>query len=576
MAGGNGYTARHQEPPMSTRLLFPFTAVVAALGALALGGCGERQPSAAASPPDGATATLDGVPWFDGLGAHRRAVTTADALAQRYIDQGFAFLFAFNHDEARRAFSAAAKRDPDCAMAHWGVAMSYGPHINATAVSAADAAAARAAIDRALAATGANALERALIAALDRRHADPQPQDRAPLDRAYAEAMRAVWRAHPDDPEVGTFFAEALMDLRPWDLWSASGEPRPETPEVLAVLEHVLERHPGQPLANHLYIHAVEASPDPGRADAAADRLRTLQPGMGHNLHMPSHIDVRRGRWQAAIAANERALAADRAYRARSPQQGMFRFYMAHNNHMLAFAAMMSGRCGRAVSVMRELVAEMPADFQRDNALYADGFIAGPIEALVRCGRWHEVLAEPEPAAHFPLSRVIRHAARGVALAALGRVGEAEGEQRAFAAAQAEIPEAGAMGNNPSRAIAAIAERMLAGEIHLAAGRIDEGATALRAGIALEDALRYDEPPGWLVPLRHPLGAALLKHGRAAEAEQVYRDDLARWPENGWSLFGLASCLRAQGRDATAIEAHFKAAWVGADTAITSSCLCLP
>lgn len=569
---------------MARRLFFPLVAGIAAFGIFALG-CNERPASSttSASPDAKPVATgviepVDGVPLFDGFGSHRREIATSDPVARRYLDQGFAFLFAFNHDESRRAFAVAAKRDPDCAMAHWGVAMSYGPHINLTAVSPEEAKAARAAIDRAKAATRATPVERALIAALDQRHADPQPADRRPLDVAYAEALRTVYRTYPDDPEVGCFFAESLMNLRPWDLWSASGEPRPEAPEVLAVIEAVLAACPQHPLANHLYIHAVEASPNPGLADAAADRLRTLQPGMSHNLHMPSHIDVLRGRWLEAITANERAIAADRAYRARSPDQGIFRFYMAHNNHMLAFAAMMSGRCNRAVTVMREMVAEMPADFAQATALYSDGFIAGPIEALVRCGRWHDVLAEPEPPAHFPLTRAIRHAARGVAYAALGKISEAQQEQQAFLATQPLIPAEGMMANNSNVAIAAIAERMLAGEIAIAAGRIEEGVAALRAGIALEDALRYDEPPGWLIPLRHPLGAALLKHGRAAEAEQVYREDLKKWPENGWSLFGLARALKAQNRDAEAapIFTRWEALWAGAEVKITSSCLCLP
>lgn len=566
---------------MAKRLFYPLAAAVAACGIFTLG-CSERPVSATPSATTAAVAEalqpVDGVPLFDGFGSHRRAIATSDPVARHYLDQGMAFLFGFNHDESRRAFAVAAKRDPECAMAHWGVAMSYGPHINNTAVTPDEAKAARAAIERAKAATRATPVERALIAALDTRHADPQPADRKPLDAAYAEAMRTVYRQYPDDPEVACFFAESLMNLRPWDLWNASGEARPETPEVLAVLEAVLAKFPQQPLANHLYIHAVEASPNPGLADAAAERLRTLQPGMSHNLHMPSHIDVLRGRWLEAITANERAIAADRAYRARSPEQGIFRFYMAHNNHMLAFAAMMSGRCNRAVTEMRALVAEMPAEFAQAMALYADGFIAGPIEALVRCGRWHDVLAEPEPAAHFPLSRALRHAARGIAYAALGKISEAQHEQQLFLAAQQRIPPEGMMANNSNVAIAAIAERMLAGEVAIAAGRIDEGIAALRAGIALEDALRYDEPPGWLLPLRHPLGAALLKHGRAVEAEQVYRDDLKKWPENGWSLFGLARALTAQGRAAEAapIHARWQKLWAGADVTITSSCLCLP
>jgi len=571
---------------MDKPLLHPVAAMFALIGAIALGGCtgdtrSKATPVAPATPAAPATSApaeavaVTAVPFFPGLGDHRRIVTTKVPLAQRYIDQGFAFICAFNHDESRRSFAAAATLDPNCAMAHWGVAMSYGPHINATEVSPEDAKAARAACDRALAASGVSAVERALITALDKRHALSQSDDRKALNQAYADAMRQVWRQYPDDPDIGALFAEAMMDLRPWDLWTTSGEPYPGTLEILTVLEDAMAKYPRQPLANHLYIHAVEASPDPGRADAAADRLRQLQPGMGHNVHMPSHIDVRRGRWHEAILANERAMAVDTAYRARSPEQGIFRFYMAHNNHMLAYAAMMSGRCNRAVGVMREMVAAMPAEFARTNALYADGFIAGPLEALMRVGRWQEILDEPEPAAHFPLARAIRHEARGVAYAALGKISEAEAEQRAFITAQALIPAEGKLGNNYNTAVAAVAERVLAGEILIAAGRMDDAVTALRAGIALEDGLHYNEPPGWLIPVRHTLGAALLKMGRADEAEQVYRDDLQRWPENGWSLFGLATSLKAQGKDTAAVDARFRKVWQGADVTITSSCLCL-
>ncbi|MBA3847314.1 MAG: hypothetical protein H0X45_11825, partial [Planctomycetes bacterium] len=418
---------------------------------------------------------------------------------------------------------------------------------------------------------------RELIAALERRHAPARPDAQAP-ERAYALAMQDLWRRHPDDADIAALTAAALMLRRPADLWRRDGRPQPETAEAIAILDAALAIAPDHPFANHLYIHAYEAAPDPSPADAAAERMRGLQSDMSHSLHMPSHIDVRRGRWDQAIIANDKAIALDRAYRARTSEIGAFRFYMAHNNQMLAFAAMMSGRCQRAISELRTLVADLPERFRDDHALYVDGYIAGPIEALVRAGEWRAVLAEPEPKARFPLARAIRLAARGIAHAALGDVAAARREQTAFRAAQALIPADGEVGANSARAIAAVAERMLAGEILIADGRIDAGADLLRHGIALEDALRYDEPPGWLVPLRHGLGAALMKHGRAAQAEAVYRADLARWPDNGWSLYGLAASLRAQGQEheAAEVDARFARVWQDADIQITSSCLCVP
>ncbi len=249
------------------------------------------------APPAPATDTTT-VPLFDGLGAHTRTVSTRSPQAQRYFDQGMAFLYAFNHDEAIRSFARAARLDPDCAMAHWGVALANGPHINNTVVPPERAAAAWASLGRARNASASTSpVERALIEALATRYAEPQPEDRSALDRAYAEAMRRVWQAHPGDADVGALFAEALADLRPWDLWTPAGQAQPGTEELIATLDAVIALDADHPLANHLYIHAVEASPEPGRADAAADRLRFLQPGLGHMVHMPSHIDVRRGRW---------------------------------------------------------------------------------------------------------------------------------------------------------------------------------------------------------------------------------------------------------------------------------------
>ena len=431
------------------------------------------------------------------------------------------------------------------------------------------------------AAAHASAVERALIVALSHRYANPQPDDRGPLDRAYADAMREVWRRHPDDPEAGVFFAEAMMDLRPWDQWTPEGQPQPGTDEILAALDAVLKLNVNHPFANHLYIHAVEASPHPERADAAADRLRNLQPGLAHNVHMPSHIDIRRGRWQAAIDTNLKAVDADRRYRAiMGPAHGFFLIYIAHNEHMLAYAAMMTGQSELAITHIRAAVAGLPEDFLKEYATMAEAFVAVPYEVLVRFGRWDDVLAEagdyPE---YMPFTRAFRHAARGIAFAAKGEIAAARAEQAAYLEAARLVPaDEIAAGNNTCQAVLSVATPMLAGEILFRAGQVDEGLAGLRAAVKAEDSLRYDEPPGWLLPVRHSLGAALMQAHRYAEAEQVYRDDLARLPENGWALFGLAESLQLQGKSAEAatVRARFRAIWAKADLQIKSSCLCQP
>ena len=518
------------------------------------------------------------VPLFDGLGSYSRTVSTASPEAQRYFDQGLAFMYAFNHDEAIRAFTRAAELDPDCAMAHWGVAIANGPHINNTAVPPERAAAAWAALGRARAASaGASAVERALIEALASRYADPQPADRAPLERAYAEAMRGVWQTFPDDPDVGALFAESLADLRPWDLWTPEGQPQPGTEELIVTLDRVIALQPAHPLANHLYIHAVEASPEPGRADAAADRLRELQPGLGHMVHMPSHIDVRRGRWQQAIEANARAIEADRRYAARAPEQQFYRLYMAHNHHMLAYAAMMNGQSRLALQTMREMVADIPADFFRANP-WADGMMAMPLEVMMRFGQWQAILAEPEFPEYAPFSRALRHYARAVALAATDDMDGARREQAAFQAARGAVPDTTTFGNNTAAALLDVAERLMGGELLYRSGQVEAGLAMLADAVTHEDRLRYDEPPGWIQPVRHPYGAALLQTGRTAAAEAVFREDQRRQPGNGWGLYGLMRALELQGRqeEADAVELEFDRVWAKADIRIKSPCLCLP
>jgi tetratricopeptide (TPR) repeat protein len=521
------------------------------------------------------------IPLIDTLGSHSYRVTTTSPDAQRYFDQGLRFLFGFNHGAAIRSFQEAARLDPACAMAHWGIALASGPHINFPLVPppAAELAWAELTLARQHAAH-ATPVEQALIAALGHRYANPQPADRAPLDLAYAEAMREVWRQFPQDADVGTLFAEAMMNLRPWDQWTREGQPQPGTEEVLATLDAVLKLNPDHPFANHLYIHAVEASHQPERALAASDRLLTLQPGLAHNVHMPSHIYIRTGDWHKAVESNRLAVAADAAYRKIvGPAKGFLPVYVAHNDHMLAYAAMMTGQGELALKHTRALVAQLPPEFMAEYGLMAEAWLAMPLEVLVRFGRWDDVLAEPMTPASNVFTYAFQHAARGIAYAAKGDLAAARRSQALYVeAAKLVPPDQIAAGNNTCQAVLAIVTPMLEAEILMREKRIDEAVVQFRAAIAFEDELRYDEPPGWMIPVRHAFGAMLMSAGRYADAETVYRDDLKRLPDNGWSLFGLSESLMQQGKmkEVADLRTRFNEIWSKADLTITSSCLCQP
>ena len=544
----------------------------AALASACAAGISSGIPTSAARQ-----APLPDAVALDGLGAHSRPVTGASPEAQRWFDQGLKVVYAFNHDEAIRAFSRAAAISPQCAMAFWGIAYANGPHINNPQVDPEHAAAAFGALQQAqAAAASASAVEQGLIAALARRYANPQPADRAPLDAAYAEAMRALQARFPRDPDVAALSAEAQMDVHPWDYWKADGTPQPWTPEILRTIEAGLALDSRHPMLNHLYIHAVEASPDPARATASADALLHLQPGLGHMVHMPSHIYVRTGRWADAIASNQRAIAADAAYRKKVPRQGFYSIYMAHNQHMLAYSAMMAGRSALALQAANDLVAGIPADFRAAMAPAVDLYYAMPLEVLMRFGRWEEILAAADFAPDLPGARALRHAARAVAHSARGELAQAKEEQRLFAQARSKVTPGATYGNNPVPAVLDVAERMIEGEVLFREGDAGGGLAALRKAVMLEDALRYDEPPEWINPVRHALGAALTQAGRFGEAEEVFREDLRRVPGNGWSLYGLARALELQKNEAEALRfrEEFHGVWKEADVQIKSACFC--
>lgn len=516
---------------------------------------------------------------FEGFGGYERTISTESAEAQAWFDQGMQLLYGFNHDEAIRSFNLAAKADPGAAMPWWGVAYANGININDPAMTAQRSEAARYAADMALARMGASSpVEQALIRAVSARYEWPAPEDRSHLDQAYAAEMQSVYERFPEDPDVGALYAESLMNLQPWDLWTKAGEPKGRAEEIVAVLEGVMGRYPDHPGANHFYIHAVEASSDPGRAVAAADRLRSLVPGSGHLVHMPSHIYIRVGRYGDAALSNEQAIAADRAYFEVAPPPGFYSMYYGHNLHFLAFASMMGGNSGKSIEAARALEAEMPEGALREFAMVIDGIMPTTLHAMVRFGKWDDVLAEPEYAEFRLVSNAVRRYARAIAYAAKGMTDEARSEMALFEEAVAEIPADWKIMNNLVSDVVPIARLMMEGETLWREGDRAGAYAKLREAVVLEDQLVYDEPPAWMTPVRHSLGALLVAGGEFAEAEAVYRADLAKNPNNGWALTGLQQALFGQGKaqDAMAMNAQIASAFAGADVKPGSSCYCEP
>jgi tetratricopeptide (TPR) repeat protein len=521
----------------------------------------------------------DGARLYPGLGSYQRPVSTNSREAQQWFNQAIQLLYGFNHDEAIRSFHRAADADPDCAMAWWGISYAHGLHINNPEMSEQQSQKAfEAAQEAQKRIAHASPVEEALIRAVARRYEWPAPEDRRHLDEAYAAAMEQAWREHPDDPDVGALFAESLMNLQPWDLWTHEGEPKGRTEEIVAALERVLELDENHPGANHFYIHAVEASPTPERALAAADRLAGLVPGSGHLVHMPSHIYVRTGRYAQAADSNEQAIEVDKAYFAVAPPPGFYTLYYVHNLHFLAYAAMMEGRYDTAMRAARQLESEVPEEFVREYVTLADGLMPTTLHVMVRFGKWEDILREPAPPDFRLLSQAMRHYARGVALAALGRTEEGRAELAAFDKVAEQVTEDWLVMQNKAVDVLPIARHMLEGELLYREGDHDQAFDLLRKAVAMEESLIYDEPPGWMQPVRHALGALLMAADRADEAEKVYRADLERHPNNGWSILGLDQALRAQARsdDADALEPQLAAAFERADVQPTSSCYCEP
>ena len=497
------------------------------------------ESTAEPSPPK---SNSDTVPLYTNLGSHQKRISTKVEATQQYFDQGLRLVYGFNHAEAIRSFTRAAELDPTCAMCYWGIALAYGPNVNAPMDSASGVAAYAAAQKALTLKSHATAAERAYIEAVAQRYAEVPPTDRARLDTLYSRAMGRVAKTNPNDLDAATLYAESLMDLRPWNYWRPNGTPYPGTNEIVRQLKKVISRNPNHPGACHYYIHAVEAV-NPQAAVPCAERLARLMPGEGHMVHMPAHIYIRVGRWNDAVEANQHAIHTDEEFIEGQHPMGVYPLaYYPHNIHFLAFASTMAGRSAQAIEASNTLTSKVNLDVARQVGMLQE-MVPYHALTLTTFGKWDEVLAEPLPPEDIRFSYAMAHYARGVAHAAKGQWTEAQAALDTVTAINAATPE-GADG----KTALSIAVHALSGEIATRRGDLDAGIKHFREAAKIEDAGLYFEPPKWYYPIRHSLGAALLKAGRNAEAEKVYRQDLRRFPENGWSLFGLAQALRAQKR----------------------------
>jgi tetratricopeptide (TPR) repeat protein len=516
-----------------------------------------------------------GAQVFDELGSYHRKISSTSAEAQQYFDQGMRFMWAFNHDEASRSFARAAELDPQCAICLWGVALTVGPNYNMPMMAEPRAKVAFESLQRANSLLDqASPEERALVMALKARYPRPtalDPSNVGPVLESYANAMRGVAKLFPDDSDIQTMYAESLMNTIAWKLWAADGTAAAGTDEIVRTLEAVLARDPSHPGANHYYVHALEASPHPERAVAAANRLRGMMPAAGHLEHMPAHIMQRVGRYEEAAEANRKGAAADLSYISKTKPLDYYAMYLAHNFQFLAYSAAMEGRRAEALDAMKQLRANYPED-----AMLAmpgtDWYGAEPYLVMFRFELWDAILAEPRP---NPALKALTGGylfARATALAAKGRTTEARQALAELDAIRGSLPADATAGLNTASDVLALAASIGKSQVEIAEQQRDAAMATLAAAVAQEDKLMYDEPADWFFPVRHLLGAELLKAGQFARAEAVYREDLRRNPNNGWSLFGLAQALRAQHKDAEAasIDARFHEAWKRSDVALTA------
>ncbi|MGH9714479.1 MAG: tetratricopeptide repeat protein [Candidatus Acidiferrales bacterium] len=509
---------------------------------------------------------------LSGMGSLHHPIATANPEAQKFFDQGLTLIYAFNHDEAVRSFRRAAELDPKAAMPWWGIANALGPNYN----DPADAAREKAAFDalqkaKSLAAAAPES-ERAYIDALAPRYSDDPNADVKKLAVAYAKSMGELTKKYPDDPDAATIYAESMMDIRPWGLWSLDGTPAEGTLEIISVLESVLARYPDHIGANHYYIHAVEASPHPAWGLPSANRLGTLVPGAGHLVHMPAHIYSRVGDFDAAMKSNEAAAAADTAYIQATGAKGMYPvMYYSHKLHFLAYAAMQAGNYETARGAAASLAENIHERAEGMPASMTEGFLTYPSLVPVRFRKWQEILAMQAPDSNIQMLVTVSHFARGMAFASTGKISDADAERKAFALSVEQIAASQTFGFDSAKTVLQIPAGMLDAQIAEARGDRKAAIESLKKAVAVQDGLAYNEPPDWYYPARETLGGALLRDGQPAEAEKVFREDLVRNPRNGRSLFGLWQSLKAQNKiaDADWARREFEAAWKGADTQLS-------
>lgn len=553
------------------RLLTPLlvtTLVVAA---------GIPRSSHAAEAATSADAAAKPAPLFNDLGTRHWPISTKNELAQRYFNQGMVLTYGFNHAEAQRSFLEVTKLDPDCPMGWWGASLVLGPNINVAMDPAAAPEAWRLVQEAVKRKANGTAREKALVEALERRYSANPPEDRKPLDIAFANAMRDLAKAYPDDMDIQCLFAEALMDLSPWNYWTRDGQPQVHTEELVGVIERVLGADPSHPGAIHFYIHAVEASNHPEKAEPYADKLGPLVPGSGHLVHMPSHIYIRTGRYQDAYDVNVTAAKADDSYLAQCHAQGVYPLgYVPHNTHFKFAAASLVGQSKLALEAATETDARTVHDMLKAPDLgMLQHYLILEQYGYVRFGMWDKALAAPKPAADLLYPVGAWHWMRGMAFAATGKLGDAEAELASLStyAAMDTLNHVNFFGVNSAKQLLDIAREVLTGEIAARKGDWPTAIAHFEEGLQLEHEMRYNEPSEWAPSVSHFLGWAQLEAGRAAAAEATYREDLRRYPMNGWGLYGLMLAQEAQGKkdEAKATKAQFDKVWAKADVKISAS-----
>ena len=516
----------------------------------------------ASAAPERRTATLD-----SGLGKVEHPVSTKNAEAQKFFNQGLAYLYAFNHDEGVASFKRAAELDPDLAMAYWGMSLGQGANYNDPG-NTERFALAYVNLQKAIElAPKANEADRAYINALAKRYSKDPNADKAKLASDYKAAMADLVSKYPDDLDAATLYAESMMNLKPWQLWSLDGKPADGTPEIIAVLEDVLRRNPNHTGANHYYIHAVEASKSPERALASAMRLGALAPNAGHLVHMPSHIYLRTGDWDAAVKSNDLAIIADRNYIQKSGATGIYpAMYYNHNVHMLASSHASHGNYAGAWAAAQELAKNVSPLVASAPPL--EMFMPYPTITLTRFQKWDEMLKYPKPDPKMLITTAYWHFGRGMAFANTGKAAEAEKELASMREVAKTIPATANLFTTPVSVAVKVGDDMLVGEIALSRGDRKAAIEMLRAAAASEAKVNYAEPPDWDLPVRERLGRALLQDGQFAAAETAYREEIKRNPRNGRALFGLAEALSKQGKTTSAefVRKQFEEAWANADT----------